>query len=145
MFRVICTLENASHEISGIAFEDHPSGGVISAHDLDADQAGVFRGINGYSIVDADDDEKPPAETAAEKRARKAAEKAAAEAAAAAEAETAAAAAAAAEAAGADTASGADTEAAADDSTEAGADTDTFMGSDGEDSVTGGADTQSGF
>ncbi|MFD3263204.1 hypothetical protein [Phenylobacterium ferrooxidans] len=140
MFRVICTLENASHEISGIAFEDHPSGGVISAHDLDADQAGVFRGINGYSIVDAD--ENPPTETAAEKRARKAAEKAAAEAAAAAASE----AAAAAEATAADTASSSDTEAASgEDSEVASAGADTFMGSDGEDSVTGGADTQSGF
>lgn len=134
MFRVICTIENASHEISGIDFEDHPSGeGVISVHPLDADEAGMFRGISGYSIVDADESEKPVAETAAEKRARKAAEKAAAAPAAAAAPEEAPADPA------AETASGSDTEAAAEEATEAApAGDDTFTGSDGEDTVVGG-------
>lgn len=46
-----CTRKNASHEISGVAFQDHPEGGVVSVADLDEAQAARFLSIPGYAVA----------------------------------------------------------------------------------------------
>jgi hypothetical protein len=55
MARVICTLPNASEEISGVKFERHEMG-VISENVSD-EQAANFASIKGYVL--ADDDGNP--------------------------------------------------------------------------------------
>lgn len=49
-YDVVCTLENASTEISGVTFEEAEGGMVASG--LTADEASIFRGIPGYEIRD---------------------------------------------------------------------------------------------
>ena len=49
MAQVICTLPNASEEISGVAFTAHESG-MISA-EISDDLAADFASINGYQLV----------------------------------------------------------------------------------------------
>lgn len=53
MFKVLCTLDNASHKINGIAFETHPDGGVVSTEPVTAEIAEYFKAIPGYKIVAA--------------------------------------------------------------------------------------------
>lgn len=64
-----CTRKNASHEISGVAFQDHPEGGVVSVEDLDEAQAARFLSISGYEVAQVEQNE-----TAAQKKAREKAE-----------------------------------------------------------------------
>lgn len=74
-----CTRKNASHEISGVAFKNHPEGGVVSVEEVDDDLAAMFLSVPGYEVVEVE-----PEETPAQKKAREKAEaKAKAEAAAA--------------------------------------------------------------
>ena len=48
--KILCTLPNASHLISGVAFEDIPGvAGVVSRDDLPDDIAQGFLGISGYA------------------------------------------------------------------------------------------------
>ena len=49
MAQVICTLPNASEEISGVAFTAHESG-MISA-EISDELAADFASINGYQLV----------------------------------------------------------------------------------------------
>lgn len=70
MAKVICTLENASDEISGVKFKKHPDGAGMVSEDISDEQAARFASIPGYELVGA-------------KKADSATEKAAAEAAAA--------------------------------------------------------------
>lgn len=67
-----CTRKNASHEISGVAFQDHPEGGVVSVEEVDEAQAARFLSVPGYEVVQVE-----PVETAAQKKAREKAETAA--------------------------------------------------------------------
>lgn len=71
-FNVLCTLPNASEEISGIAFKatDKPEPGML-AENLSADQAALFKGIPGYSILTPS---APKNESPAEKKEREARE-----------------------------------------------------------------------
>lgn len=78
-FDVVCSLPNASDNISGVPFDWNEKDQTRIARDLTADQAGLFRGIEGYQILDAKGGAQ--AETAAEKKARLKAEAAEAEAA----------------------------------------------------------------
>lgn len=58
MARVICTLPNASDEISGVKFFPHPNGGVIS-EDISDDVAASFSSIGGYTMAPSQErDEK---------------------------------------------------------------------------------------
>ena len=53
MARVHCKLENASTEINGFAFEDHPDGHKVSVGDIPLEVAEAnFGGIRGYDIED---------------------------------------------------------------------------------------------
>lgn len=52
MFKVICTLPNASDLISGVAFEPAADGGMVSASPVDEDVAARFAMIPGYNVVD---------------------------------------------------------------------------------------------
>lgn len=52
MPKVICTLENASDEISGVKFTPHPDGGVVS-EEISEDQAAAFTSVPGYALVTA--------------------------------------------------------------------------------------------
>ena len=54
MFNVICTLPNASDNISGVAFEPHEPTGVITVSPVDATVAARFARIPGYEVVDLD-------------------------------------------------------------------------------------------
>lgn len=56
MPRVLCDLENASHEISGVKFYPLEEGGLIS-DDLPQEKLEYFIGIPGYSV--AEDDQQP--------------------------------------------------------------------------------------
>ncbi len=49
MMRVICTLPNASALISGVPFDLCPQGRMSG--DLTAEEAGMFAGIPGYTLV----------------------------------------------------------------------------------------------
>lgn len=51
MPKVICTLENASSEISGVKFTPHPDGGAVS-EEISDDQAAAFVAITGYALVE---------------------------------------------------------------------------------------------
>lgn len=51
---VICTLHNASNEINGIAFEDHPEG-KISIESVSEDVASAFESIPGYKLIKTKD------------------------------------------------------------------------------------------
>lgn len=51
---VRCSLPNASHSIGGVAFVDHPEGGVVTADPLHEDKAAMFDGVPGYSFYDAE-------------------------------------------------------------------------------------------
>lgn len=69
---VICTLPHASHLINNVVFKDHDSGGVITADPVEPHVAALFKGIQGYTIVDAKDekpasDQKPAKEPASVK------------------------------------------------------------------------------
>lgn len=85
--QVICMLENAGTEISGVKFTAHPEGGMLS-EPISQVQAEIFLSIPGYvEFVPAEvpDQDKPPVLTKAEKEAlakakkeQEAAEKAAA-------------------------------------------------------------------
>lgn len=50
MARIICTLPNASLNISGIEFEPREEGGVISKADVPAEVAERFARIPGYAL-----------------------------------------------------------------------------------------------
>jgi hypothetical protein len=50
--KVICTLPNASDEISGVKFHPHDDGGLIS-EDVSPEVAAHFLSINGYKAFDA--------------------------------------------------------------------------------------------
>lgn len=60
MSYVICTLLNASNEISGVAFEDHPEG-KVSVEAVPADVAERFASIEGYKVVKDKGGKKPAA------------------------------------------------------------------------------------
>ena len=51
MSKVLCTLPNASDEISGVKFSAHPKG--MLSEDVSDDVAAEFAAIKGYSIVGA--------------------------------------------------------------------------------------------
>ena len=50
--RILCTLPNASKLISGVPFEPHPDGGMVSAGELDGEQAQIFLSIAGFSAIE---------------------------------------------------------------------------------------------
>lgn len=52
--KILCTLPNASEEISGIAFEKHPNGGMVSVDPVPEDVAEVLLSIDGYKAVEED-------------------------------------------------------------------------------------------
>lgn len=77
MAKVLCTLPNASEEISGVKFATHDKG--MLSEDISDEQAAEFAAIKGYELVGAAP-KKTDAEVQAEKEAEaaaKAAEKAA--------------------------------------------------------------------
>ncbi len=65
MSYVICTLPNASDEISGVAFEDHPEG-KVSVEAVSAEVAERFASIDGYKVVKDKGGKKPAASKGAE-------------------------------------------------------------------------------
>lgn len=54
---VICTLLNASDEINGIAFEDHPEG-KVSVEKVPDEIAAIFESIPGYKLAKTKDSKK---------------------------------------------------------------------------------------
>lgn len=74
MPKIICTLPNASEEISGVKFISHKDGMI--SEEISKEKADAFLEIKGYNLA-----EEKPAMTKAEKDALKKAEKEAAEAA----------------------------------------------------------------
>jgi len=79
MQKILCTLPNAGAEISGIKFEPHSSGGMISVEAQSDEVVQRFLSIPGYKTPRAAKKEKE--DDAAKKAAEEAAAKAAAEAA----------------------------------------------------------------
>ncbi|WP_443691480.1 hypothetical protein [Pseudomonas sp.] len=65
--KVICTLQNASLEISGVKFEVLEDGRLVS-EEIEDETAELFASVPGYSIV-TDDDLPGPELTAAQKKA----------------------------------------------------------------------------
>lgn len=59
MPRVICTLDNASDEISGVKFHPLEDGGKVS-DEISDEQAELFLGIPGYEPFDGEVDEPKP-------------------------------------------------------------------------------------
>lgn len=59
MPRVICTLENAGDEISGIKFHPLEDGGKVS-DDISAEQVELFLSIPGYEPFDGEVEEPKP-------------------------------------------------------------------------------------
>lgn len=59
MPRVICTLENAGDEISGVKFHPLEDGGKVS-DDISAEQAELFLSISGYESFDGEVEEPKP-------------------------------------------------------------------------------------
>lgn len=80
MPRVICTLENAGDEISGVKFHPLEDGGKVS-DEIDADTAALFLSIQGYEPFDGEVEEPkpvaPPPTTRKKPSAKPAAEQAA--------------------------------------------------------------------
>lgn len=75
MKRVLNTKPNAAALNSGIEFEPHPDGGMISVEAVDEETAKRFATIPGYKIVDEKEAQKAAAaKEAADKRAAKEAE-----------------------------------------------------------------------
>ena len=73
MPKILCTLENAALEISGIKFIRNPDGdGLISENEVDEPHLSIFTEIPGYAL--AEESPAPVAETkketAAERKAR---------------------------------------------------------------------------
>ncbi len=62
-----CTRKNASHEISGVAFQNHPEGGVVSVEEVDDDLAAMFLSVPGYEVVEVEPEETPAQKKAREK------------------------------------------------------------------------------
>lgn len=60
MPRVICTLENAGDEISGVKFHPLEDGGKVS-DEISAEQAELFLSISGYESFDGEVEEPKPA------------------------------------------------------------------------------------
>jgi hypothetical protein len=58
--KILCTLPNASEEISGIAFEA-TEGGMVSVDDVPEEQAGIFLSVPGFVAVDDKSQTPPPA------------------------------------------------------------------------------------
>ena len=65
--KVVCTLKNASLEISGVKFEVLEDGRLVS-EDVDDETAELFASVPGYSIV-TDEDLPGPELTASQKKA----------------------------------------------------------------------------
>ena len=59
MPRVICTLENASDEISGVKFFPLDEGGKVS-DEVSDEQAALFLSIHGYEPFDGEVEEPKP-------------------------------------------------------------------------------------
>lgn len=59
MPRVICTLENAGDEISGVKFHPLEDGGKVS-DEIDAGTAELFLSIQGYEPFDGEVEEPKP-------------------------------------------------------------------------------------
>lgn len=51
MAKVICKLENASEEISGVKFEPHPEGIGMVSEEISDEAAASFASITGYELV----------------------------------------------------------------------------------------------
>lgn len=79
MTKIVCTLDNASEEISGVKFAQNEDGLMVS-EDINDETADVFLSIPGYHVADGESVPKPAAseskkpETAAQKKAREKAE-----------------------------------------------------------------------
>jgi len=56
---VRCTRPNASRSISGIDFEPHPDGGMVSVESLADDVAAKFLTISGYEAVESKEKAAP--------------------------------------------------------------------------------------
>lgn len=59
MPRVICTLENAGDEISGVKFHPLDDGGKVS-DEISTEQAELFLSISGYEPFDGEVEEPKP-------------------------------------------------------------------------------------
>lgn len=75
MPKVICRLENAALEISGVKFHVTADGAGIVSETVSDEQAEIFASIPGYELVDEQEDAEQEA-IAAEAAARAAAERA---------------------------------------------------------------------
>lgn len=61
LFKVICTLPNASLLISGVAFAPvKEREGAVASDLVDEDTANLFKNIPGYSIVEVAEQSPPP-------------------------------------------------------------------------------------